>query len=773
MLAACSDDSSGTDYPFERSVLELTASKRCADRKVEPGDPCYLLKWRHPIERANLLRYHVWLDTAVIGDTTRSVPEGALAKSIKIDYVDGRGDFDSLDLTTLLKDYLDRDSLHVAIWAEYGDGGNVGAVQRLYLFFGDDVAPTRVQFVDSTNQNTLWLDWTRSTDQVDFYFPDFISGPIAGYNLHVYAEDASEDLLNLKVQFERAGGRPIADGDSVQFLRHHCWRSRNDSLVLDTTTRANKNHLRLAILDGRGFQDSTDSNLFRVRITGLRPEKNYGVSISVWDSAGNSTGTDSDASGRVVMTTDTVAPLMATKLWLRADSLDSGKPRLDSNRLVLYWPRSVDPLTPKSFIELTSKLTIPSGCLEGKCYREVARYIVDIWKNGAWEAATRAGGTVADKYQTRYNLVADTMKQALDGMYVSDTLRWVLPGDTVVLRLRAVDSSGHISKAFSDTVVVSRGPLYNVACPAGYMPSSRTTAVGGVSSKETFCVEKFEHRNGAAFARNVLYGDARGTCQALTGTSGFENFTVDLCREDLWRAACVANGRSTYGTIEESPFTALEFLFQHCNVGTWDSASAASLASRDPFCASPDGIRDLPGQLQEWAVGTQSVYDSVTKKTSIDTIPVLKGTSYVLFEGADRTDLAQCAVRARPHRVRPAYTEDSVWLYRSGSTVDTVFAKDTSRTLYAVIPPTKFTDTLLVYDIVHPVSGAVLGQDYVEQAEYQRRGGDAWLKVLWTGLSYKAAKKKSVLIKGTRKATETAVFYVEPSVGFRCCAQAK
>ena len=771
-LIACSDDSGSADFPFERSVLELSAVKRCVEKSTLPGDPCYQLKWRHPIEKEKLVRYHIWIDTTVVGDSARAVPDGALNQSIQVDFVAGRGDYDSLDLTARLTPYLERDSLHVAIWAEYDDGSDPGAIQRLFLFFGDDIPPGRVLLSDSSDARSIWLEWTRPTDQVDFYFPDSQSGPIAGYNLHIYANDASEDIRNVSVRMVVSNGRPVSATDSSQWIRHQRWRLVDDSLVLNPTSsdEANRNHLRLAILDGKGFHANPDSNRFRLQITGLSPEKLYGVGISVWDSSGNYTGTDANASGRQVLTTDTVAPLMATRFWLRPDTLDGAKPRLDSNRLVLFWPRSLDPLAPMSGITLDSVLSIPPSCWVGSCYREVASYKVDLWDGTAWVSAPRAGGSVADKYSERFALQADTMAYSLTGDYVSDTLRWVVPGDTVVVRVRAVDVSGYISRALVDTLVVSRGPLWKVDCPLGYVPVQRSTRVEGESVVEAYCVERYEHQKEGTFVRNVLYSDARAQCQGLSGSPGFEGYQVDLCTETHWQSACTSEGRSRYGTIQEEPFTALEFLFQRCNVGTWDSLSATRLAHRDPLCVSPDGVRDLPGHLQEWVVGTVSVYDSTLKETRLDTIPVLKGTSYVLFSGADRTSLAQCAVRTRPYRVRPDYTQDTVWLYRNGSTVDTLFARDTSRTLYTSVAPSHFNDTLLFYTLSHSVSGKTLGTDYVDQAEYRRRGGEAWLKVLWAGLTYQLQEKRKVLIRGTIQDQTVVDFYSEPSVGFRCCA---
>ena len=44
-------------------------------------------------------------------------------------------------------------------------------------------------------------------------------------------------------------------------------------------------------------------------------------------------------------------------------------------------------------------------------------------------------------------------------------------------------------------------------------------------------------------------------------------------------------------------------IFSYCNVGTNDSIFAKSFIDRNSKCANRYGIRDLPGQYQEWVLG--------------------------------------------------------------------------------------------------------------------------------------------------------------------------
>jgi len=716
-LLACSDDNSNPTYPFERTVLDVSIAKRCKDGSFTPGANCYLMRWQHPIEKKDLQSYYIWVDTTVVKDSVQKISQSQIdqAKASVAYNSNSRSDGDSLDLTDLIKEFLERDSLHVAIWAKYS-GSDHGAVQHLHIYFGDDVSPLMVSFNDSASSDAILIDWIRPADQRDFYFPDVMNGPIAGYNVNVIAETLAEEIINTNVY--------VIEGNNDLRYRQR-FRKDGRSVKLEDITENRTNALRFALIDGEGFiSDSISANNWRIEITGLKPEHSYSVNIIAFDSSGNSSSTES----RIIKTTDATAPSIANEFWLYADSGD-GLPRLDSNRLILFWERSLD--------------TLSNGSL-----REVMNYSVEQLSGKAWEAIPRVSAIKSGYYDARYSLENDSMKSDSIGKYVSDTLRWVSPGDTIVLRIRAIDISGHYSRAWIDTIVVSKGAFWQKECPPNFAPVKIADSV--------FCMEKLQHNSNGKFEKNVLYIDAKRICEA----DGWR-----LCSEDEWNTACNSGG-SSYGIVEEKNesgnFSPSEFLFMYCGAGTGDSVAASNVDRRNKICANPNGIRDLPGQLQEWVVG----------KGDSGEVPLLKGSSYAIFEGASRVELAQCRNRYTPTRIRPRYIKDSsVYLYRSGSRIDTLLTIDTLRTLYAVLPPSSFTDTLLVYTL-KASDGSSLGIDYVNQEEYRRRGGEEWLKVLWQGLLYEPKDKWRVLIFGT-ESINASDFFLDPTVGFRCCTTAQ
>jgi len=234
-----------------------------------------------------------------------------------------------------------------------------------------------------------------------------------------------------------------------------------------------------------------------------------------------------------------------------------------------------------------------------------------------------------------------------------------------------------------------------------------------------------------------------------------EGFDVHLCTEVEWNTACTAGG-SRYGVIEERDFSPDAFLYRYCGVGTGDSVSANSIAKRNRNCASRNGVRDLPGQLQEWV-------------TSAGDSAFLKGSSYAIFTGASRVELALCKNRKTPTRIRPKYTTDTAYVYMSGSRRDTLLTRDTLRTIFEILDPSKFPNTLLIYSLSDS-TGNYLGADYVDQKEYNNRGGDKLLDVMWQGLKYEGPiEKRKVLIIGTESINATQ-FFLDPTVGFRCCS---
>lgn len=686
MLLACSDDNNNPTYPFERTVLEVSIAKKCKD--------CYIMRWNHPIERKDLQSYHVWLDTNIVKDSIQNASDEQISKSDTVLAYKINSDRDSLDLTNLIGKYLERDSLHIAIWAKYS-GSDQGVVRHLHVHFGDDVRPSVVSFKDSASANTIWIDWIRPTDQKDFYSPDIMNGPIAGYNISVRAEtNPTENIQGAQVSIKLAGN-PINSNlkRSEQFIKD------GRGVKLETISNNEPRHLRFAIIDGNGFvHDNADMNSWKMEVVGLQPEHTYRISITAYDSSGNV----STEENKNIKTTDGIAPTIATEFQYNKDN---GEATLDSNRLFLSWK--------------------PSEDLSG-----IRTYSLQMKNGNAWEEIPRAS-TVKSGYYTPI------------GGLIRDTLRWILPGETITLRLRAIDNSGHYSKAYEEIITISKGELGQYNCKEDFAPVK-------ADDGEVFCMEKLQHNSDGKFEKNILYRHAKKTC---------EDAGYNLCTEKQWNAAC--NSRNfSYGIIEEKGesglFLASEFLFMHCGVGTGDSISAINVNKRNKICASPDGIRDLPGQLQEWV-------------TSNENTPLLKGSSYAVFQGASRVELAQCKNRFNPTRIRPRYTTDTVYLYRSGSRLDTLWARDPVRdnSKLTLLFPNSLPDTILFYNLKSKKSEA-LGVDYVNQAEYRKRGGDKWLKVLWQGLEYEFKEQKRVLIMGDT-AINAQDFFLDPTVGFRCC----
>ena len=754
-LLACSDDDSSIEFLFDREASDVSVLRSCATE----GDTsaCYRIRLRYPIETENLERIYMWVDTTVVDDTSKAVSSSQLSNATAtFDYPQGtKALYDTIDVTEYAKKYrATYDSLQVAFYCEYGDNGDPGAVQRVFIHFGDDMPPSRVSIYDSVWTTGALIEWYRPTDQTDFYKPMELSGPIVGYNIVLYSSDKNEDLRNIVIHLYTPSGEDVTGG--VFYKRHARIRADNDSVWVDGVGHGDnvKNYLRFVVLDGKGFDFDVDSlNRFRVVFEGLKAQSQYNIGLSSWDSSGNSSGNEGVAtveSYQLFMTTDSIAPLMPTKLYVLEDTLFSGMARLDSNnRLRIFWSRSLDPTNKNHGIKVDTVLWVPDTCAGSVCFKVVGKYVVDWYDKNkkAWVTYDDVGGV--GRYSTLYTFSADTMKASPYGSFVTDTIRWVSPGDTLILRIRGVDSSGYYSLPLIDTIAVSPGILASqVTCPDKFLPVS-------VSKDTVFCMERFEHQNDSGkFVSNVLYSEALAACEAISA-SGFK---VSLCNERDWERVCLSGGTLSYGVLQEEDIDATEYLFSYCNVATNDSLAANDVTLRNPRCVNPMGIRDFPGQLQEWAKGR-----------SEDTAAVVKGGSYKVFNGLDRESLAYCTNRSFPYFTRLEYVKDSVFLYREGAKVDTVYVADTTRTLYKLLRTKDFKDTLQFFK-VQDTTGTVIGTDYAPYSEY-KNGGAKWLEKLSNGLKYVPDHVEVVFLTGKTTAYRGAsAYYKSPVIGFRCCA---
>lgn len=773
-LFACSDDDDESDYMFDREISEYSVLKECSPG-VPEGSTCFKIRYRYPITTDGYSGLCVWLDTTVVDSSILSVNSKQIEKAHEgvdnaffREFKRSSSYFDTLDLTDKVSEFVKKgyDVLQVAMVCEYDDGGEPGAVQRVFLRLKDDEPPAIVEpLKDSVWATGAMFEWYRPTDRTDFHTPGFISGKIYGYNILLWAEDPNEDIRDLKVTAVTPDG---ADYKGNRFYKRHARIRSNKRVVrVDSVSHSDKdkNYLHLVVMDGNGYDTlNANNNLFRLYVEGLRtqtPTKKfkYTVAISSWDVVGNRSGSEADQETPVdvyqtVYTTDSIAPLMPTKIFTVEDTSFPGFTKLDSNnRVVIYWNRSVDPLKFNHGIKVDSVLKIPEDCKENSCYEVVSRYIVEFYDklNKSWKKYTYSGGEKS--YTDHYSREDDgSFKLKVGGAFETDTVRWVAPGDTLVLRIRAVDSSRYYSVALVDSIFVSPGAIAaKLNCPEGFIAVT-------ASDSNSFCMERFEHRDKAGkFMTNVLHSEAMAACEAVAA----DGFDVSLCRERDWELVCLSDGSLSYGVIEEDGSKASSYLFGDCNVSTGDSAIAADIAKRNPRCMNPMGVRDLPGQYQEWVRGR-----------SDDTVAVLKGASYKRFEGLDRESIAYCTNRSFPYYTRPGYTQDTVYLYREGTKVDTVYVADTSRTLHKILTKKDFKDTLQFFDVVD-ANGKVIGSDYSLYSEY-KKGGKSWLDTLANGLTYKPSKKEAVFLTGEKVYyREVSSFYKSPTIGFRCCAYKK
>ena len=773
-LFACSDDDDGTDYTFDREISEYSVLKECSPG-VPEGKACFKIRYRYPISTDDYSGLCVWLDTTVVDTATLTVSDKQIEKAHKgvehaffKEYKQTSEYFDTIDLTDKIDEFVKYDykNLQVAMVCEYNDGGDPGNVQRVFLRLKDDEPPAIVEpLKDSVWATGAMFEWYRPTDRTDFHTPGEVSGKIYGYNIQLWAEDSNEDIRNLKITVVTPDG---ADSKGNKYYKRHARiRSRNDSVRVDSFTPSDKdkNYLHLVVMDGNGYDSlNYHKNQFRLYVEGLRtqtPSKKYKytIAISSWDLVGNHSGSEADLVTPVdacqnVYTTDSIAPLMPTKIFTKEDTLFPGHAKLDSNnRVFIYWNRSVDPYKFKHGIKVDSVLDIPSGCNEGDCYEVVSNYVVEYYNklDKSWNKYSYMTGE--NRYKETYSREADgSFKPKVGGLFVMDTIRWVAPGDTLILRIRAIDSSMYYSVALENTIYVSPGALAaKLDCPEGFV------AVTAADSN-SFCMERLEHRDASGkFMTNVLHSEAVAACEGISA----DGFDVSLCRERDWELVCLSGGSLSYGVIEEYDSKAADYLFRVCNVGTGNESLAADITKRDPSCMNTMGVRDLPGQYQEWVRGR-----------SDDTVAVLKGASYKKFDGLDRESIAYCTNRAFPFYTRPAYTQDSVYLYREGTKVDTVYAADTSRTLFKILTKKDFKDTLQFFDVVD-ANGKVIGTDYSLYLEY-KNGGKSWLDSLANGLTYKPSKKEVVFLTGEKVYyREVSSFYKSPTIGFRCCAYKK
>jgi hypothetical protein len=78
-FVSCSDEDEGTEFLFDREIMEMSVLRSCVDEKDTSA--CYRIRFRLPIEKEDLSYIHVWLDTTVIDDTSKAVTSKQIGKA--------------------------------------------------------------------------------------------------------------------------------------------------------------------------------------------------------------------------------------------------------------------------------------------------------------------------------------------------------------------------------------------------------------------------------------------------------------------------------------------------------------------------------------------------------------------------------------------------------------------------------------------------------------------------------------------------------------------
>lgn len=471
-------------------------------------------------------------------------------------------------------------SLIFAIVTSYGEPGREGQPRYTWVITDDRFPPYPPQPEYTPAARTLRLDWARPRDPVSFFDPGADSGVILAYYVRIFRSGVLNanrpgNFDSVRVTEYRVGGVDrTAEVDSTHFTTYRgapgrLFRLPDSSRVLHPDAAHPADSLRLVI-------------------AGLLPMDTVDVSFWAVDLAGNVKREDSSGTVRIILTdtTQPTRPLLAI--------VDSAR-----NGFIYSFTASRD------LVETGSGLApAPSPNANILEYR-LTRTLV---------SGTGSGTDLNKTWPVPAN-------QRGNNVFL-DTARYLPPGSTYRITVRAVDSTGHASE--TDTLLVSTlatrfpGADSALACPPGFVAVAGGRFLRGDTANlvstpdeqpaimldaEPYCIEASEHRDASgAFATRVTWQQAHDICRDLSASMTPADSTW-LCTEGEWERACEGAEPDVplvYGMQSERLDPA--GVRYTCNIGTGDSAMALDAALRDPACITYDGAYDMSGNLAEWVL---------------------------------------------------------------------------------------------------------------------------------------------------------------------------
>ncbi len=657
ILIACGTVNETQDRPFDAKVSQFQVFKDSVEIDSTTKEFQYFIKWRKPYSAYPVGAYYIWVNDSLVTSEVSS-------KLFEADIVHTPETTDSIISVNIHQQVLDeiesdelnnerKLKLNITIWADLTKGPNNTSeptdgepVYSIVRFIDTDPPLFAIPEIDVL-ENQFILTWQRPKDIVDFYQSEADTGIIFGYDLKIYALDTASNGL-LRSSFNTDDVTLTLNGEviPIEFYGKKITNVNNVLQISDLSSESLNNpesKLFFVVKDSARFNTVTESaNTYQLTVTGLKSESAFKIEdFNVYDVAGNATTIDS----LFVKLTDDSKPVSALN--------STAQFILDSTTAEISWD------IPEQLKNgLCNPLNVDSLCDIFFYDIQIQELLVSTGNDTTYPIAQQYIGFSISEFKKYFdNLSFEDSTFSIQSARFTDTIGNIVPGKELRVAIVATDASGHKSDTvFIDVPVYSYGDTTVVHCPVNMVPivNQDSSAV-----PMAYCIEQFEHRDLLDdFVISVTAEEAVAACAAVNPLDTL--FDYHLCTEREWYRACSGKTGVTreYGAISPSAF----YLEEFCNIGT---DSAHIFEERREECITAEGVRDLPGQLQEWvALADTSRYIAVDQ---LSVGYAVKGASYAqvdnLTDFEDKFKYATCDNISVPGELRPIYILNEIMVY--------------------------------------------------------------------------------------------------------------
>jgi formylglycine-generating enzyme required for sulfatase activity len=685
LLLGCSDDHNGQNYNVYRRPTnfkaDTTATAHVFCEENNGGFPSleaclkaqkFRLKWDRPEDTVGFLGYRIYLDTLppdltagqgwpyVQGrqDLAHIIVANPKAPTDSIIFILGNSGFRqdtsrAGNRRIFVLDSAGRaDSTGRMIFGlvpVYGKG-TPGQPGISWFVTIDKIPPDPFNPIITPQARGLSMKWSRPRDPTSFFNQSLDSGVIVNYHIRISLGGVptkdQKDAFRPVISSYLAGGRDLTG-------------SVTDTAVV-TDSKVGRDFF---LPDSDRFRrERTPGPLdsLRVEFSNLRPQDTLVLMVYAVDSSGNDNRLS--AQSVTVRLTDTTEPSLP-KLSVAAESVTR-------NGFIISWTASRDSVDENMDGILEPAANPNANILEYRLSRTLKR-----------DSTEKPSSQ--DRIDTLISVSTDNAARAV----FLDTVRFLPPGTAYILRLYAVDSSGHHSRADSLEIatlpVRFAGPDSLLSCPPGFIPIPGANFHLGDTSQvaqedegnrnerpikkvymRSFCIEPYEHRDAQGrFVTNVSWKDADSICQSISSAHN-----TQLCSEAEWERACEGDTIPLVHGIQ-SETDKPDLLQKVCNQATNDSLMALKYELRNRACLTKEGVYDLAGNFSEWVRDTYraSAYSAVKANDTLDHLTSFSAAKDSLgFRGGNylippsmlistAQNLARCSNRDFAQQVRPKY----------------------------------------------------------------------------------------------------------------------